>query len=80
MYVVKSIKTKREKTFQALGRNGYCHNEGVSISKWEREDTEVIRLSGINSKHNITRAFIEVGVEDLDNLIKTLKLMKRAKI
>ncbi len=63
--------------FQSLGRNGYMHCNGLDIWAFRTTERDCVRLSPINSKDNIGRSFVEFPVNEIDKLIKELKMAKR---
>lgn len=66
---------KFEKTSRFLGRNGMCKSSGIVLSKGFSDDQEIIELIPLTSKGNTGRAFLDVPVNHLPELIAALQTL-----
>lgn len=66
------IKFKNKKDYQALGRNGYTKEIGISFWAYEAEIRRPLRIFPINSKNKQTVGFIEIPLDELTPFINEL--------
>lgn len=66
------------------GRNGLSEQKGISITREQRVDEkgkvfECITFEPINNKGEITNAWLQIPLENIDEMIKYLKQLKNIK-
>ena len=62
------LRFKRQVHFE--GRNGYFKSIGLRFEKFEKDN--ILNIYPITSKNNTARCLIEIPIEEINNLIKTL--------